>query len=622
MNLRALLISTATLVLLLAGCGSDSSNESTPLELTIVHINDHHSNLDPFSDQVMRIDGVDTQLELGGFSRIVSAFKPYQERDDVLKLHAGDAITGTPYYSLFKGKADADMMNSICFDAMTVGNHEFDEGDEQLRNFIDHLHAGPCQTPVLTANVHPQVGTALAPRAEHDFLQPYIVKTIRGVQVGVIGITVKDRTQNSSSPLPSTLFDDEATAAQRTIDQLKAQSVRHIVLMTHQGYDADLALAAKLTDVDVIIGGDSHTLLGDFSAQDIGHQASGPYPTVVNNLDGKPVCIGQAWEFSKAIGEMRVTFNQQGEVTSCKGQTSIVVGDSFKRKDAGGAWRSVDATTSEQIAKAAASKGLKVLEGDRQADGVLSTYASQIDALKKQPLGSASEPLCLVRTPGEYPNMSAGVPGCEGANELARGSDITQVVMQSFLKASPRADIALHGAGGTRRPVPEGVITMGDAFTVLPFSSMLIELPVTGQQLATVLEEAVSAYLDIGLPSGAGHPYAAGLRWHLDMSQPKGHRFTKLEAKDRNTGTWSPLDHARTYIVVTDEFIARGQDGYASFKPIYDSGNFTNSYKVYAQAFVDYVNSKQTVHRPSPEDYSHQAVTTRSGSLLLSTNLR
>ncbi|WP_431777391.1 bifunctional metallophosphatase/5'-nucleotidase [Ottowia caeni] len=562
----------------------------------------------------MKIGGVETQVELGGFARVTSAFKQYAGRDDVLKLHAGDANTGTLYYTLFKGKADADMMNTVCFDAMSVGNHEFDDGDSQLKSFIDHLHAGACKTSVLAANIRPQIGTPLAPKAQNDYLKPYTIKSIKGVQVGIVGLSIKNKTQNASSPLPTTAFEDEAVAAQRAIEQLKTEGIRHIVLLTHMGYEADKALASKLTDVDVIIGGDSHTLLGDFTAQGTGYTASGAYPTQAINKDGKPVCIGHAWEYAKALGEMRVSFNDQGEVASCTGQASLIIGDSFKRKGTDGAWAAVDATTQQQIAAAvAADKSLKMLSPDAAVSTLLQSYSGQVDEMKKEPIGSTADALCLVRTPGESTNRSAGVVGCESANQLARGSDAAQVVAQAFLNASLRADIAIQNAGGVRVPLPAGTITMGDAFTVLPFTNVLVELPLTGQQVAAVLEDALSAYLDAGQATGGGHPYAAGLRWNLDMSKAKGERFTSIEVKNRQTGSWSAINPAQTYIVATNDFIAKGQDGYAAFKPIYDSGNYVNNYLLYTQTFVNYIRTNRTISRPAADDYSHQSVITKAG---------
>ena len=155
-------------------------------------------------------------------------------------------------------------MNSICFDAFIPGNHEFDDGDATLKSFLDELARGDCQTPTLSANIVPAAGSPLSPDGRPPYLKPYLIKTIGGVKVGLIGITTARKTVESSRPLASTQFNDETTAAQQAIDTLKVQGVRHIVVVTHQGYETDKALAAALTDVDVIIGGDSHTLLGDF----------------------------------------------------------------------------------------------------------------------------------------------------------------------------------------------------------------------------------------------------------------------------------------------------------------------------------------------------------------------
>ena len=338
----------------------DGAPRFAKLDLTIAHVNDHHSQLDPFVDTELQIDSVATRVELGGFPRVTAAFKAYDKRKDVIRLHAGDAVTGSLYYTLFKGEADAALMNTVCFDAFALGNHEFDDGDAGLKVFLDHLRSGQCQTPVLAANVQPAIGTPLAPKTVNDYLRPFTIKTVKGVKVAIIGIDIKGKTTNSSRPLATTVFEDEVTAGQHTIDALKLRGLRHFVLLTHQGYEADKAMAAQLTDVDAIVGGDSHTLLGDF--QPFGLSSSGAYPTVATNKDGKTVCIGQAWEYSKAIGEMKLSFNRHGEVQSCSGKASLLIGSGFKRQDASGAWVAVDETTRTHLVTGLKGSLLRVTE--------------------------------------------------------------------------------------------------------------------------------------------------------------------------------------------------------------------------------------------------------------------
>ena len=590
------------------GLGSAASRSAT---VTIVHINDHHSQLAPFTATELPLDGVATRTELGGFARVASAFKGYAGRTDVLRLHAGDAITGSLYYTLFRGEADAAMMNGICFDAMAVGNHEFDDGDAGLRRFIDALHSGSCRTPVLAANIVPATGTPLAPRAQGDILQPYVIRTLDGVPVAIIGLTGKDKTRHSSRPLDSTVFEDEATAAQRTIDRLKADGLRRFVLLTHQGYAADNALAARLSDVDVIVGGDSHSLLGDFSA--LGLSASGPYPTMVANRDGRPVCVVQAWEYGKAIGELSVTFNAQGEVERCAGQASLLLGSEFKRKDANGAFVAVEAAERQRILDSLARMpAVRVVAPDDDAAARLGGYSGQVAEKMAETIGRVKEPLCMVRVPGESTNRSGGVAGCETANTLARGSDIAQMVAEAFLAASPAAEVAIQNAGGVRIALPAGRVSMNAAFSLLPFTNVLVELRLSGKEMRQALEDAVSNHLDRNGSSGS-HPYAAGLRWDLDMSRPAGARFSNVQMRDRVSGRWLPLDPHRIYTLVTSDFLASGRDGYAVFGAASARGSATPSYLLYTQTFVDYVRSRQVLGRPARDACSHQSVITATG---------
>jgi len=103
-SLRLATYIVASATFLAAGCSGGSSS-GTPAVMTIAHINDHHSNLDPIADYEFTVGGVKTRAEIGGMARMSEAFKKYQGRADVIKLHAGDAITGTSYFTFFSGQA-------------------------------------------------------------------------------------------------------------------------------------------------------------------------------------------------------------------------------------------------------------------------------------------------------------------------------------------------------------------------------------------------------------------------------------------------------------------------------------------------------------------------------------
>jgi len=611
----------AMLSLSLVGCNSDSDKKEedtsadSRLTLSIAHVNDHHSQLEPFAGTSMRLDGKDMQVELGGFSRLTRLFADAEEQfPNLIKLHAGDAITGTLYYTFYQGEADAQMMNTVCFDAFALGNHEFDNGDEGLKGFLESLATDDCNTPILAANVKPAIGTPLAPVAEDDYIKPYTIKVVDGQKVGIVGIDIKGKTQNSSRPLNSTVFLDETQAAQDAIDDLKEQGVEHIVLLTHQGYENDKTMAAKLSGVDVIIGGDSHSLLGDFTS--VGYSASGPYPTQVKNLDGDTVCIGQAWEYAKAFGLMQVEFDAAGKVDSCAGQASLVIGDSFEKSDGNGGFVAVnEGEKADLIALLENVPEVTVVAPDANAESTLDNYRSRIDEKKAEVIGFANEAFCLVRVPGESTNRSAGVAGCENANLLAKGSDAAQLVAEAFLDASLRADFALQNAGGVRVPMSAGDITYNTAFTLLPFTNVLVELDITGQEVVDALEDAVSNHLDAAQSTGS-QPYAAGLRWDLDLSQPKGTRFSNVEVKN-GSGSWVAIEPATTYVMVTNDFIAEGRDGYTTLGEVTDDGRTTNTFLLYTQSLVDYLLKTGMVSPPLRADYSHQQVINASGSTLM-----
>jgi 5'-nucleotidase len=615
------LLGAATLLssgLLLSACGGadEVAPSFKPIELNIAHINDHHSQLDAFASTELTLDGVATQVDLGGFARQTAVFKSLAGTPNLLKLHAGDALTGSLYYTFFKGKADAQMMNTICFDAFIPGNHEFDDGDGVFKGFLDELAQGSCKTPTLTANIVPQAGTPLAPTGAAPVLQPYTIKKIHGVDVGIVGLSTGVKTVSSSRPLATTQFLDEVPAAQKAIDELKAKGIRHIVLMSHLGYDTDKQIAAKLTDVDVIIGGDSHTLLGNFSAVGVS-AGTGSYPTVVTNKSGETVCIGQAWEYAKAYGLMNVKFNAQGSVASCGGTSRLVIGDSFKRKDSAGVWQPMaEADRAALVGKLATSTAVKVTVPDASATQTLSAYSSQVAAQKAITIGTATEALCLMRVPGSSNSRNTGIAGCETANTLARGSDAAQVVAEAFLRASKRADIALQNAGGVRVPVAAGALSMNTAFTLLPFTNVLVEMDLKGSEIVAALEDGAASHLDAAVPSDGAHPYAAGLRWDLDMSKAKGQRFSNVQVRNKTTGAWSAINPAQTYVLVTNDFVAAGGDGYNTLKAIYAAGRYVNTYLLYTQSFVDYVIAKGTISRPQASDYSHQKVITKAGVTL------
>ena len=604
-------------LLILAGLSACSDSDDDPvtteteaaLSLRILHINDHHSHIEPESATLV-LGGSETDVEIGGFPRVTAKIRELEaEGGNILKLHAGDAITGTLYYTLFEGEVDAAVMNDVCFDAFVVGNHEFDRGDEGLKQFLDFLSDGSCNTPVLGANVVPEVGTPLAPSSNTDYIKPYTITEYDGEQVGIIGIEIAQKTQNSSNPLDSTVFLDEATTAQQYIEELEADGINKIILLTHNQYERDIAMAGVLSGVDIIVDGDSHTLLGE-EFNNRGLSAAGPYPTMTTDADGKTVCIAQAWQYSNVVGELSVDFDENGDVLSCDGTPHLLLADTFYRDDANGdsVALSGDELTSV-MADIEATDELSVVTPAASTQAIADQYAGQVEVLKTTVIGTATEDLCFERIPGQG---RSEIAGCAELTN-ARGSDISNLVALAFKEQSLEADVAIQNGGGVRIDIPAGDITIGDAYTLLPFANTLYNLDMTGAEIKQVLEEALDyAFAEDG--STGAYPYASGLRWDVDMTQASGSRISNLEVKLKSDTTYSAIDETATYTVVTNSFTAGGKDGYLTFGDIEEDKRL-DTYLDYAQSFVDYVERVGTISKLTVEDYSTQSFINADGVL-------
>jgi len=158
-------------------------------------------------------------------------------------------------------------------------------------------------------------------------------------------------------------------------------------------------------------------------------------------------------------------------------------------------------------------------------------------------------------------------------------------------------------------------VSMETAFTVLPYTNVIVELELSGQELLNALEGAVSHHLDAQQSSGS-HPYAAGLRWDLNMGLPKGQRFERVQVQSKATGAWSDLDRSQRYVLVTNDFVAAGKDGYTALGAVSADGRFVNTYRPYTQTFADWLSQQAVVARPARSEYAHQRVVTQAGVVL------
>lgn len=554
-----------TSAVLLSSCAAQHE-QPVPFQLSIAHINDHHSHLLPMQRSSIDVNGETVQLETGGFARVVTQIAAIRQRhDNVLALHAGDAITGTLYYTLFNGAADAGLMNQVCFDAFALGNHEFDNGDAGLKRFLDYLSLGDCDTAILAANVKPRVGVSpLTPKTPWDSFKPYAIFSLNGEKVGLIGLDIAIKTKQSSMPDATTEFADEYTTARYYIDELQRLGVGKIGLLTHLQHNNDLALAARLPAVDFIVGGDSHTLLGDYTQY--GLPSAGPYPMQVNNADGDPVCIAQAWQYSQVVGELLIEFTGD-RVRSCGGQPHLLL--------------AVDAPS----ALTELPQFTAVAEDQNSLD-ILAQYQAQLDELTSAIVARVDERICIRRA-GVTNNPDCG---------LGRQSDAHRLVAEAFLASVPQADFSLQNGGGVRSEIAVGPLSIGDVYRILPFSNTLVEVQITGAELKLVLEQALTYAMSASGSSGA-YPHGAGIQFDIDMTAADGQRVSELMLVTSNG--LQAIVPEQTYTMVTNSFLATGADGWRLLADIHAAGRINDTYISYAQSFVDWLRKNPRVKRPT-----------------------
>lgn len=336
---RRVLLALVVVVALVALTVSPVTAESA-YQLTILHTNDTHAHLEPFTPF-----GEETQ---GGVARRLTVINQVRaEEDNVLLVDAGDQFQGTLFFNVWQGEEASHFMNALGYQAMAVGNHEFDSGPGTLGSFVR-----AAAFPVLSANLDVSDDPELAGN-----IKPWAVLTVGGERIGVIGLTTADLAI-ISSPGPNVRVNDPVETAKAAVNELSAQGITKIVCLSHLGYLEDQALAKAVDGIDVIVGGHSHTRLGSEEG------AAGPYPTVVRSPNGGTVLIVSAWEWGRVLGRLDVTFDAQGTVQGYAGQpipiTDAVAGDAEIAAEVAHFAQRIDALRSRPVGTAAVN-----LEGSR-----------------------------------------------------------------------------------------------------------------------------------------------------------------------------------------------------------------------------------------------------------------
>lgn len=547
--------------------------KNEPMSLRIAHLNDTHSH---FDEQLLQIglpneeqqQLVPTYAYVGGYPRLTTKINDlrndaFLNNTPFMLLHAGDAFTGTLFFTLYKGQLNADFMNLMQFDAMAIGNHEFDLGNETLAEFSEKL-----DFPLLSANVKAKGGDDL-----HGKYLPFTIRIYEKQPVAVVGLTTT-YTEIISSPSDDTIFSDEIEVAQRTVKHLTRLGINKIVFLTHVGLELDQALAETVPGIDVIIGGHSPELFGDHSNIVLGNQA--PSPVLITGANGEPICIMHSGEQSLAVGVTDIEFSGTGVVDSCTAKNVFVVGEIVARGTppvpvTGTGYQAIN----DYIQQAS---NIEIVTKDLQAQGMLDQAKYEVEQFSSSVIGAAETPLYHVRLSGDtHPEQGILTNGSMVAPHVAAS------MASKMTTLSGKPYIAIMNAGGVRADLT-GDITVGDAYTVLPFSSSLVTMTVSGESFSQTLQSTVANAYGI---SGVAFPYVANVRYAIDLTQSSTPVVSDIQILAED-GTYQALQTAQYYDLVTTSYLAGGGDLY-NFPGATDT---TDTGHIDAEALVQYIQSQ------------------------------
>ncbi|MDD2247049.1 MAG: metallophosphoesterase [Proteiniphilum sp.] len=253
--------------------------------IVILHTNDTHSRIEPLPESDRTAPGK------GGVERRASFVEQVRkENNNVLLLDAGDFLQGTPYFNLFKGQVEIGAMNLMKYDAVTLGNHEFDYGLEILEKVVR-----AASFPVVSSN-YDFSQTSLA-----GLIKPYIILKKDGLRIGIIGINIQPRGLIASDNFKGMKYMDPFKTAGELAEKLrKHNKCDMIICLSHLGYGADIKLAESSHYIDLIIGGHSHTYMKE--------------PNIRKNNDNKDVMIFQTNGRGVFVGRVDILFKKRENV--------------------------------------------------------------------------------------------------------------------------------------------------------------------------------------------------------------------------------------------------------------------------------------------------------------------
>ncbi|KAG2426537.1 hypothetical protein HXX76_011762 [Chlamydomonas incerta] len=552
---------------------------SCPVSLTLLHYNDVHSRLDPQTASASPCSQAEDAAGgcFGGMARIAAFVKSVRQQQGAggagpaLVLNAGDMSLGSLYDIAHPDRrTSAAAQNAVGEDAFVLGSHDFDFGLDALVAYLRLLRA-----PVLVANLNASARPDLA-----ALVRPYTVVELgnTGVRAGIVGWTDPDG--QYTSKVPPVLLTPVLPAVAAAVAALQAEYgplVNIIIGLSHTGLDKDSAVAAAVGGIDAIVGGKDQVFMYgagngtrgpalNLAAPDASAQrAALPYPALEGSavVPGKEVPIVQAFYAGRYVGRLGLNFTSAGDATAWSGNPVLMGGN----------------RSASPIAPDPAVRQLIL-----QFAGELTTAAAEVIGTSDVTLAATRPAIRLVEVP-------LGNAVCDALRAYLRTySTATGNLTGAAGAAGLATDVCLLNGGAFRANINQGNITTGGIYAVLPYGNNIAVVNVTGAQLIASLENGISA-TDWSDPPGR-FAQVSGVAFSFDPAAPPGARLLSAALRPRSDSPQqqTPIDPCAHYLVLTNDYMAAGGDGYTDLAAAPQIESLSLSLDT---ALIDYVRRLQ-----------------------------
>ncbi|XP_034952456.1 protein 5NUC-like [Chelonus insularis] len=498
-------------------------DDDTKWTLRVLHTNDMHARFEETSALSGRCLPEEARANkcYGGFARIATLVR--QARNSgvpTLFLNAGDTFYESVWFTVHKWKIASKFLNLLKPDAISLGNHEFDDGPPDLVSFIKYA-----KYPIVTCNLDLSKEFALAAAN----LKKSVVLDVKGKKIGIIGYLTP--TTPSISDGGKVIFLDEIEPIRQEVKKLQAQGVDILIALGHSGFNTDKRIAAEVDGLDLVIGGHTNTFLYTGKQPDI-EVPDGVYPTVVTQKSGRKVYVVQAYAYTKYLGDLTIDFDSKGEIQKIMGNPILVDSSIAQAQDI-------------------------LDELDKWRPAIDNLTHTEVGYTKVFLLGNYRE--CRRRE-------------CNLGNLIADSMVEYNANKYHNIDGWTDAAIALLNGAFIRTSInkpPDFPITMSDVLAILPFNSVIGKINITGKQLLEALEFNVYT-LEYNDTTNLEPRFMqlSGIKVVYNLFKPPGSRVVSVRvlcAKCR-VPVYEKLKMNQIYTAIVPKTLGTGGIGFNMFK--------------------------------------------------------